>query len=325
MTETSCWALILAAGDGRRLRRLTTTESGVAVPKQFCSLQHGPSLLQQALRRAQVLTDADRVCAVVAAQHAHWWSEQLESLPATNIIVQPENRGTAIGTLLPLLHILERDPRARVALLPSDHLVRQEPVLARSLREAGTTLPCSSGEIVLLGLEPRAPDPQLGYIVPGRALRTRWCTVERFVEKPAAGLARELIGRGALWNAFIIVADGSALLELFERRYGDLVRAMRPIVAEATSLRSRGEALARLYRGLPQLDFSCDVLQGAERLLSVLAVPECGWSDLGTPRRVAEALREFRLDDGPDPSTHCAPVLSLAVQNERLRRPFASH
>jgi mannose-1-phosphate guanylyltransferase len=325
MTDTSCWALILAAGDGRRLRRLTTTESGVAVPKQFCSLQHGPSLLQQALRRAQMLTDSERVCAVVAAQHGHWWPEQLQALPTANIIVQPENRGTAIGTLLPLLHILERDPRARVALLPSDHLVRQELVLARSLREAATATPCSSGEIVLLGLEPRAPDPQLGYIVPGHALRPRWCAVERFVEKPAAGLARELIRRGALWNAFIIVADGAGLLELFERRYRDVVRAMRPIIAGATSVRSMGEALGRLYRGLPQLDFSCDILQGAERLLSVLAVPECGWSDLGTPRRVAEALREFRLDDGPGPSTHCAPVLSLAAQNERLRRPFASH
>jgi mannose-1-phosphate guanylyltransferase len=321
-----CWALVLAAGDGRRLRRLTTTRSGVAVPKQFCSLQRGPSLLHQALRRAQTLATSDRVCTIVAAQHARWWSVHLESaLPAANIIVQPENRGTAIGILLPLLHILERDPRARLALLPSDHLVREEPILSRHLREAAESTECAAGEIVLLGFEPRVADPQLGYIVPGRALRAGRFEVERFVEKPARAVARELIERGALWNAFIIVADGSALLALFERRCSDAVRAMRPIVAGAATLHSLSDALTELYRDLPQLDFSSDVLQGAERLLSVQAVPECGWSDLGTPRRVAEALREFRLEDGFAPaSARCAGVLSLAAQNERLRDPLAS-
>ena len=42
------WALVLAAGDGRRLRALTTTGSGLAIPKQFCSLERGPSLLREA-------------------------------------------------------------------------------------------------------------------------------------------------------------------------------------------------------------------------------------------------------------------------------------
>ena len=50
----STWALVLAAGEGSRLRALTTT-NGVAVPKQFCSLQGGPSLLQEALHRAEAV------------------------------------------------------------------------------------------------------------------------------------------------------------------------------------------------------------------------------------------------------------------------------
>jgi mannose-1-phosphate guanylyltransferase len=42
-SETTCgntWAIVLAAGEGSRLHSLTTTESGIAIPKQFCSL-HG--------------------------------------------------------------------------------------------------------------------------------------------------------------------------------------------------------------------------------------------------------------------------------------------
>ena len=43
-------------------------------------------------------------------------------------------------------------------------------------------------------------------------------TVIRFVEKPRATRAQRLIEGGALWNAFIIAARATALLELFETR-----------------------------------------------------------------------------------------------------------
>jgi len=114
----STWALVLAAGEGSRLRALTTT-NGVAVPKQFCSPQSGPSLLQEALRRAEAVAPRSRICTIVAEQHRRWWEGPLWSLPPQNIIVQPENRGTAAGLLLPLLlHIEARDPQARVVVLP---------------------------------------------------------------------------------------------------------------------------------------------------------------------------------------------------------------
>jgi mannose-1-phosphate guanylyltransferase len=131
-----CWALLLAAGDGRRLLELTTTRKGLTVPKQFCSLRRGPSLLQEALQRAAAVTSSVRICAVVAADHRKWWSEQLECLPAENIFVQPSNRGTANGILLPLLNIIRRDPDARILLLPSDHHVRDEDTLAESISVA---------------------------------------------------------------------------------------------------------------------------------------------------------------------------------------------
>ena len=70
-------------------------------------------------------------------------------------------------------------------------------------------------------------------------------------------------------------------------------------------------ATSDLYGQLPELDFSRHVLEGAEQSLRVLPVPACGWSDLGTPKRVAEALRassnatsvpfESRSDGLPQP------------------------
>jgi len=320
-----CWALLLAAGDGRRLIELTTTRKGLTVPKQFCSLRRGPSLLQSALRRAAALTSSDRICAVVAADHRKWWNEQLESLPAENIFIQPRNRGTANGILFPLLNILQRDPDARILLLPSDHHVRDEDTLAESISVAVTRSQPLAPGIVLMGLQPRNPDPELGYIVPGPDRGGGYREVEQFVEKPPAPVARQLIDRGALWNAFIIAADAPALLKLFERRSPDIVVALSEIISAPANDLSRGQRLFELYEALPTRDFSRQILPGHEPHLRVLPVPECGWSDLGTPRRVAEVLRELEDDRTPLRShgSGQARYLSLAAQHERVHRGFS--
>jgi mannose-1-phosphate guanylyltransferase len=310
------WALVLAAGEGRRLRGLTTTYAGIAIPKQFCALERGPSLLQEALRRARSVVSADRICTIVAAQHRRWWADQLDSIAPANVIVQPHNRGTAHGILLPLLMILERDPQARIVLLPSDHHVREEARLARSLRQAVGTAGAREAPIVLLGLEPRSADSQLGYVVPRPDDDRRYRGVERFVEKPEAPLAAALIEHGALWNAFIIAAEGKALVELYERRCPDVVAAMRESLGRA----DRDAALAALYDELREVDFSRDILQGEERSLRVLAAPECGWSDLGTPERVGEALQALPGTADPRDSAPAQrpALLSLAAQHRRL-------
>lgn len=320
-----CWALLLAAGDGRRLIELTTTRRGLSVPKQFCTLRRGPSLLQDALQRAAAVTSPERICAVVAADHRKWWSEQLESLPAENIFVQPRNRGTANGILFPLLNILRRDPDARMLLLPSDHHVRDEDTLAESISVAiGRSQPLSP-EIALMGLKPRNPDPELGYIVPGPYRGGGYREVEQFVEKPEPPLARHLIDRGALWNAFIIAADAPALLKLFQRRSPDIVEALSEVIAAPSNGVSREQRLFELYEALPTRDFSRQILSGHEPHLRVLPVPECGWSDLGTPRRVAEVLRELEEDRSPlrSPGIGQARFLSLAAQHERGHRGFS--
>ncbi|HVS78459.1 MAG TPA: sugar phosphate nucleotidyltransferase [Steroidobacteraceae bacterium] len=315
------WALVLAAGDGRRLQGLTTTRSGLAIPKQFCSLDRGPSLLREAIGRAARIVAPERICAIVSAQHRLWWKPQLEGLEAGNVIVQPANRGTAVGMLLPLITVLERDPRARLIVLPSDHHVRDEARLSRALHRAAVPVESERAQIVLLGLEPGAADPQLGYIVPRRDGAQSHHAVERFVEKPDRVRAQELLEQGALWNMFIMAADAASLLELFERRCPGVVKAMREVIRGIHhGERSAGEALTELYAALPDLDFSRAILQGQEASLRVLPVPDCGWSDLGTPERVAEALdalpraRPDAVRAGRD------VLLSLAAQSASMGR-----
>jgi len=319
-SRSKIWALVLAAGEGSRLRTLTTTASGHAVPKQFCSLRGGPSLLDEALRRAARATAADRVCAIVAAQHRHWWDAPLRVLPARNVISQPENRGTAHGILYPLLHIAARDPEATLLLLPADHHVRDEAALARSLQRAAALAAESPRTTFMLGIAPAEADPELGYIVPATADHAGPARVLQFVEKPSPARAAELLARGALWNVFIIAASVRALLDLYERRLGPTVTEMRAAVDALRGDRA-ATAVEDLYRRLPVVDFSRDVLEGQESKLRVVSVPDCGWTDLGTPQRVAESLRRLSAKhDSEHPVPGVSSCLNLAVAHARLQR-----
>jgi mannose-1-phosphate guanylyltransferase len=312
------WALVLAAGEGSRLRSLTTTDEGVPVPKQFCSLDGGASLLQEALHRAESVAHFTRVCTVVAAAHRPWWAEPLQMRSRASVVIQPRNRGTAIGILLPLLHLARRDPRATVALLPSDHFVENERALARALRGAMIDAATYSEDVLLLGIRPDHADPQLGYIVPRRTDGVDLPSVAQFVEKPCRADAERLIDRGALWNSFIVVARLESLLALYERRFDEVLTALD--LAIERELAGDLRAVTDLYERLPDIDFSRHVLAGQEEFLRIVPVPACGWSDLGTPRRVAAALRSPRaVPRSVAPHITPAAVLDLASRHGRLQ------
>lgn len=312
---------MLAAGEGSRLQRLTTAAGGYSVPKQYCALRGGASLLDEALERARQLSSPARTVVVVAEQHRNWWKPALRALPTDNVVVQPANRGTGNGILLPLLQIIEREPGARLLILPSDHHVREEAVLARSLRHAVEQLQWRFAEAVLLGIQPEECDSQLGYIVPGPSDGRGALQVRRFVEKPSLSDARGLLGEGALWNAFILASTASALLSLFRSQFPLIVAEMRGAL-QGDLYGGNGDALARLYAELPTIDFCGQILQGREDNLCVLPVPPCGWSDLGTPERVARVLSQSAASSGTARDARegdaAMAVLSLADQHAKL-------
>jgi mannose-1-phosphate guanylyltransferase len=285
------WALVLAAGDGTRLHSLTTSQAGIPIPKQFYSLRTGPSLLEEALRRGSMVARHAHLCTVVAHQHQNWWTALLPALSSDNIIVQPENRGTANGILLPLLRIMERDPDANIVLLPSDHFIEDEITFAESLRKAVTLVDRRPDDVVVLGIEPDQPDPELGYILPTREDSGGSFRVARFIEKPSAEHARELVDQGSLWNAFIVAARARVLLSLFQVRIPEIVMKMITAVQHDLKNVSSSLAINHLYTQLPTIDFSRHIMQGQEARLRVLPVPRCGWNDLGTPKRVEAVLK----------------------------------
>ena len=290
MQDKHTWAVVLAAGEGKRLAALTADETGQHVPKQYCSLHGGPSLFGLALARAGALVPKDRVCAVVAKGHEHWWRQQSLEMHPDNLIVQPRNRGTGNGVLLALAYILKRDPQARLIFLPADHHVLAEDTLIQAMSSMLAGMPAHAREIFLLGVEPDDADPELGYIIPQKAAHTSAQGVRHFVEKPSRGVANKLIQEGGLWNSGIFAAAGDLLLELFKMRFPDNAHDILTTTARIADPTNPSWALGHLYGRISDIDFSHHILQFQVADLQVLPAPHCGWSDLGTPYRVAERV-----------------------------------
>lgn len=289
-STASPWVLVLAAGEGSRVRTLTRDRWGRSAPKQFTSAGGDLSLLGETLRRAERIAPEERIVTVVAAQHEQWWSSELSVVPTENIVVQPANRGTAAGILLPLLEITRRNRNATVIILPSDHFVECEETLAGSLEHAVSAVMRSEAQVVLLGTRADGPEEEYGWIVPCPGPVNCPLQVASFREKPDTCTAAELLNQGALLNTFITVAYGRSLVALFKERTPQLWKLFEEALASTgTESRSRAE-LIELYHSIPSLDFSKDVLEEAAEKLWVCSVPSCGWSDLGTTQRLSDHL-----------------------------------
>lgn len=240
-------------------------------------------MLRWTLERAGRIVSRNHIVTIVAEQHRLWWQDSLSDQSRANVVVQPSNRGTGAGILLPLLRVYERDPRASVSILPSDHYVENEDVLQKSIARA-LDIAERSARVVLLGMTPERADPDYGWIVPGREELGGARRVARFVEKPGPALAAELYRRRASWSSFMLAAKASSLLSMFERL------APRTLSLMTRAVWEHGwdpRALQGLYARLDPLDFSRDLLERTGHRLRVLEVPPCGWADLGTPARLA--------------------------------------
>ncbi len=283
------WAIVLAGGDGTRVRDLTKAPNGDPIPKQYCTFGGEKSLLRLALDRARSVVRPDRVIAVVAERHRRWWELELgrmdNEFPAENVVVQPANRGTAVGILLGLARVVSRQGLLpRVLVLPSDHFVGQEQTLIRHLETGLLATREDPSRLVLLGMTPEALDPEYGWILSPDAAAGVARPVVKFVEKPDPASSRRLMERGALLNSFIFVARTATLLFLYRRVMPDILRRFLPRLTRPDGWAR--SVLRRLYRTLPSRDFSRELLERCTDCLAVVPVPPCGWSDLGTPARL---------------------------------------
>ncbi|MBI2371211.1 MAG: NTP transferase domain-containing protein [Deltaproteobacteria bacterium] len=134
--EPDLWAIVLAGGDGVRLRDLAGKIAYPGCPKQYAVLYEGRCLLRHTLERAELLTSPERITTVVSTAHHREVEIHLVDRPPETVLAQPTNLGTGVGVLLGLTWIVGRAPAATVVILPSDHFVRETGLFVEHIRLA---------------------------------------------------------------------------------------------------------------------------------------------------------------------------------------------
>lgn len=289
------WGLVLAAGDGKRLEGFIRERHGQSLPKQYVDFFGRGSLLEHTFERAQRLIPPKQILTVVAQQHLRFAAvrEQLARRRPDTIVVQPQNRETAPGILLPLMHLYKRSPQSIVALFPSDHFILEEDRFMDHVALAARAVASDPARIVLLAVEALEPETEYGYVLPhveeGGVNVWGLRRAARFVEKPDFRQAERLVQAGALWNTMIMVFKVSTVLELMRKFCAPLYSKFARVF-DALGTARESEAVAELYRDLEPLNFSSGFLEklaaDAPQPLSVLPVFQVLWSDWGSPERL---------------------------------------
>lgn len=292
------WAVILAGGDGTRLRSLTRMISGDERPKQFCPIIGGETLLHQTMRRVSLAVKTERVMFVVTETHERFYNSLLSGVNRRQLVVQPQNVGTAPAILFSLLRLAELDPLATVAFFPSDHYFSDTEAFMSHVESAFEATQVRSDLIVLLGITPEGPEVEYGWIEPASPVCMKnpdaLARVRRFWEKPNRTLAHTLMARGCLWNSFVMAGRVTSFLRIIRRTVPELYDAFA-IAQPAFGTFAEDEAVRALYSRIPAINFSHEVLAMCPDDLAVLAVGKVGWSDLGEPSRVLSTFARIGM------------------------------
>ncbi len=256
--------VILCGGAGARLWPLSDAEH----PKPFLKLLGDVSLLEAAARRLGGQP-------IVVANSKHHYL-----LPQAQIILEPMARNTAPAIAAAALLA---KPGAILVVMPSDHLIDDDEGFARSVMRAASL--AEAGWICVLGVAPDRPSPAFGYIVPGDEI-DGGATVARFVEKPGADTAAQLIAEGALWNAGIVVAKASVVTQALRAHAPAILAAVEAAIAAAQSHDGALVLDAACFAKAPAISFDHAVLELHTRLAVIRL--DANWRDVGTWTEMAE-------------------------------------
>ena len=296
--QKSRFAVILAGGDGSRLKSLTRLIAGDERPKQFCPILGDSTLLDETRKRVAQAINPDSTFFSLTQKHEGFYERPLWNVAERNLVVQPENKGTAPAILYSLMRLVTSSPNATVAFFPSDHYFSNDDAFMEHVHSAYQAAELNSDSVVLLGIEPEKPETAYGWIEPAQSLfgdlARSVSRVNRFWEKPTGGVARKLMAAGCLWNSFVMVGKVTVFLDLFREHLPEMFRMF------AASKRVFGTpqepaVIRSIYSWVDETNFSSEVLEkSAERLL-VMRVGHVGWSDWGEPHRVVGTLTNLGI------------------------------
>jgi mannose-1-phosphate guanylyltransferase len=288
--------VILAGGSGTRF----WPRSRRAHAKQVLALDGERSMIQQTVERLKPLATEKHIWVITNEYLAHEIAEQLEGVPAEQIVQEPVARNTAPACGLAALLIERENPDAVLGVFPSDHVIADEPRFLKALQK-GIAVAASGDNMVVLGIEPTRAETGYGYIETGDYTRDDSALhVRRFIEKPNLNRAQEFVAAGNYyWNSGIFLWSARTLANAVREHLPETAPLLESIAA-AYGTPQFEEVFHSLYPKCENISVDYAVLEPrsakGEHLSNLFCLPaEFSWNDLGSWASLYEYQMETRL------------------------------
>ncbi|MBI3164154.1 MAG: NTP transferase domain-containing protein [Chloroflexi bacterium] len=300
------YAVIMAGGGGTRLWPLSRKDR----PKQLLPLIGQETLFQSTVNRLEGFFPPERIFVVTVEEQAREMMQQQPDIPVENYILEPAPRGTASVVGLAAMALQKRDPKASIAVLSSDHFIRNVDLFHYLLKASFEV--ADDGYLVVLGITPTHPSTAYGYIQQGQALAGGYnypaYQVKSFKEKPNEQAAQQLLRSGDhSWNGGMFIWRADTILGEIKKQMPDLHAALERIVGSfGTS--EQEIVLKQNWLGLKNESVDYGIMEKAGKV-AVLPAGGLGWSDVGMWSSLFEVLL-------PDMNGNIATNMSLHLAHE---------
>ena len=203
--------VLLSGGSGKRLWPLSNDIRSKQFIKIFKSADGNYESMVQRIYRQILNVDKDATVTIATSK------SQVSAIhnqlgENVGVSVEPCRRDTfpAIALAVAYLHDVKGiGENESVVVCPVDPYVEEDYFVA--IRELGLQAEKSDANLVLMGMEPTYPSEKYGYIIPKTT--DEISDVAMFKEKPTEQVAKEYIGKGALWNGGVFAFSLGHVLE----------------------------------------------------------------------------------------------------------------
>ncbi len=294
-SNKNLWGIVLAGGDGNRLKNFIEKIYGYYRPKQFCTIIGTRSLIRHTIDRAKMIIPTEKVLTIITKHHSKYVAEEIKDQPKETIVVQPYARETGAGVLLPIIKIFKSDRDSTIAILPSDHFIVEEEKFMQYVNEASFFIESNPDKIAMFGIKPDYVDSGFGWIEKSISITHEHLTinkVERFWEKPSKNKADELFMNGGLLNTFILVGKSRTFLQYAQEITPDLFDEFIPLLINKNK-ETENLLIEQIFQSVPLINFSSDFLTKICEHLCVIETKDIYWSDWGEEQRVISDLKKI--------------------------------